>query len=58
MDLPQVAARVVCPAFLQLGAMHRAGYGHYDMHVGNLMLDHAGRLWIIDFGGDLCDGQV
>lgn len=54
MDLSSIVGNVVCPAFLQLGAMLRAGCGHYDLHVGNLMLDHAGRLWIIDFGGYLC----
>lgn len=33
-----------------LEAMHRQGYFHLDMKPANVVVDHLGRIWVIDFG--------
>jgi tRNA A-37 threonylcarbamoyl transferase component Bud32 len=41
--------RLLCRLARELAGLHAAGWGHGDLHAGNVLVDRAGRPWLIDF---------
>lgn len=46
---PVVPERVAAPLGRLLAGLHAAGVDHSDLHANNVLLDRAGRPWMVDF---------